>query len=77
MATIKVTAKIGNTFHPKYGALVEGQEYTIDEADFGDEIFEKVDGSRRLQPANDEGAAPEADTRSARNFKSNKQTKEE
>ncbi len=41
MATIQVKAKIGNTIHPKYGALVEGQEMTIDEADFGDEIFER------------------------------------
>jgi hypothetical protein len=41
MATITVIAKIGNTFHPKYGALVQGQELQIEEADFGDEIFEK------------------------------------
>lgn len=44
MATIKVIAKIGDTYHPKYGELVKGHEYEIDEADFGDEIFEKGTG---------------------------------
>lgn len=41
MAKITVTAKIGDTYHPKYGLLVKGQELTIDEEDFGGEIFER------------------------------------
>jgi hypothetical protein len=41
MAVIKVRSKIGNTVHPKYGPLEEGQELEIDEQDFGDEIFER------------------------------------
>lgn len=40
MAKITVIAKIGDTIHPKYGFLVQGLEYEIDENDFGDEIFE-------------------------------------
>lgn len=40
MAVIKVIARIGGTIHPKYGLLEQGKEYEIEEADFGDEIFE-------------------------------------
>jgi hypothetical protein len=40
MATIKVIAKIGDTIHPRLGTLVKGEEYEIDETEFGDEIFE-------------------------------------
>lgn len=43
MPKIKVTAKIGDTIHPKYGQLVKGDEYTIEEEEFGEEIFEKVE----------------------------------
>ena len=42
MATIKVIAKIGDTYHPKYGLLKKGAEYEIDEQDYGDELFEKI-----------------------------------
>lgn len=46
MAVIKVIAKIGDTHHPKYGLLIKGQEYEIDESDFGDEIFERATESK-------------------------------
>ncbi len=51
MAIIKVTSKISNTYHPKYGELVAGQEYEIDEQDFGDEIFERQNTEHRTQSA--------------------------
>jgi hypothetical protein len=51
MAVIKVIAKISNTYHPKYGALVAGQEYQIDEQDFGDEIFERVKNKEIATPS--------------------------
>ncbi len=47
MAVIKVRSKIGNTVHPKYGPLEEGQVLEIDEADFGDEIFERYEPDER------------------------------
>jgi len=43
MATIKVKSKVENTIHPKYGPLKKGQILEIDEKDFGDQIFEKID----------------------------------
>jgi len=45
MATIRVIAKVGDTYHPKYGSLEKGREYDIEESDFGDEIFEKTKGT--------------------------------
>ncbi len=41
MGKIKVAATVGDTIHPKYGLLTVGQQYEIDEEEFGDEIFEK------------------------------------
>lgn len=42
MPKITVKAKIGDTIHPKYGLLVKGSEYLIEEEEFGEEIFEKI-----------------------------------
>jgi len=36
-----VKAKI-NTYHPKYGKLVEGKTYKIDPQDFSDQVFDSV-----------------------------------
>lgn len=36
---ITVTAKITAGHHPKYGAIIAGQIYQIDEADFADQLF--------------------------------------
>lgn len=52
MATIKVIAKVGDTHHPRLGLLKKGQEYEIDESDFGDEIFEKQNSSAAAQQEN-------------------------
>lgn len=38
---INVVAKITAGVHPKYGAIIEGQTYTIDEQDFGDQLFDR------------------------------------
>jgi len=40
MAKITVKAKIDAGIHLKYGPIVKGQEYEIEEADFGDQLFE-------------------------------------
>jgi hypothetical protein len=54
---IKVIAKIGNTIHPRLGLLAAGEEYTIDESEFGDEIFTKQEpGVRSQEPAAEEPA---------------------
>ena len=42
MPKITVKAKIGDTIHPKYGLLVKGEEYTIEEEELGEEIFERA-----------------------------------
>jgi len=47
MAKIDVTVRrsaqpLGT--HPKYGPLKAGQKLTIDEADFGDQLFERPSG---------------------------------
>ncbi len=42
MELIEVKAKIGGTNHPKYGALVKGKTYMIEEKDFGDKIFARI-----------------------------------
>lgn len=39
---MRVIAKLDTT-HLKYGDLKTGQEYEIDPADFGDQIFDKID----------------------------------
>lgn len=44
MAKITVKAKINGGVHLKYGEILEGQEYTIDEEDFGAELFERPNG---------------------------------
>lgn len=44
MARIRVLAKVGDTVHPRYGRLTEGQELEIEEADFGEEIFRRKGG---------------------------------
>lgn len=38
MADITATARI-TTDHPEYGALIQGQTYTIAEEDFGGDVF--------------------------------------
>jgi len=62
MATIKVISKVGDTNHLKYGRLVRGKEYDIDEADFGDEIFEKIESvfarSKEAKQSKKEVATP-------------------
>lgn len=39
MPTIKVTAKIGGTHHPKYGLLEKGKEYAIEVEGFAEQLF--------------------------------------
>lgn len=41
MAQITVKAKIDGGVHRKYGAIIAGQTYPIDEEDFGAELFER------------------------------------
>jgi len=43
MATITVKAKINAGHHPKYGEIKKGKPYTIDENDFGEQLFERPD----------------------------------
>jgi hypothetical protein len=38
---IKVKAKIDAGHHRKYGEIKKGKSYTIDENDFGDQLFER------------------------------------
>ncbi|MEW6115667.1 MAG: hypothetical protein AB1553_02045 [Nitrospirota bacterium] len=55
--TLKVTAKIGDTTHPKYGSLKKGESYEIEPADFGSEIFEPVElkvGNERFKVSKSE-----------------------
>lgn len=42
MPKITVKAKIGDTIHPRLGQLVKGEEYLIEEEEFGEEIFEEI-----------------------------------
>jgi hypothetical protein len=42
MGMIKVKSRVGDTVHPKYGCLEVGRGLEIDEADFGDEVFERI-----------------------------------
>jgi len=44
MAKIDVTAKIDAGVHLKYGEIKAGRTYTIDEEDFGDQLFHRPDG---------------------------------
>lgn len=41
---ITVTAKITAGTHPTHGAIIAGQKYTIDAADFAEELFHRPDG---------------------------------
>lgn len=41
---ITVTAKITAGVHPKHGAIIAGEEYTIAEAEFAEELFHRPDG---------------------------------
>jgi hypothetical protein len=54
---MNVIARIETT-HLKYGALIAGQEYEIEEDDFGDQIFEKIEqprgGKEKTVPAKSE-----------------------
>lgn len=45
MIQVIVTPAADGTLHPKYGLLQSGAEISIDEADFGDEIFKKIDNA--------------------------------
>ena len=38
---ITVTGKGDLGFSPKFGEIIEGQEYTIEEEDFADQLFVK------------------------------------
>jgi len=44
MARITVTALIDGGVHLKYGEIKAGREYTIDEEDFGAELFARPNG---------------------------------
>ncbi|PKN46761.1 MAG: hypothetical protein CVU59_05025 [Deltaproteobacteria bacterium HGW-Deltaproteobacteria-17] len=44
MAKITVKAKIDGGIHLKYGEIKAGQSYEIEEADFGDQLFERPPG---------------------------------
>jgi hypothetical protein len=39
--TITVTAKINAGTHPRLGAIIQGQAYTIEEADFSPVLFDR------------------------------------
>lgn len=39
-ATIVVIGKGNLGYSPKFGAIIKGQQYTIDKADFAPELFE-------------------------------------
>lgn len=41
---ITVTAKITAGTHPTHGAIIAGEEYIIDEAEFAEELFTRPDG---------------------------------
>jgi hypothetical protein len=41
MPKIKVKAKIDAGVHLKYGPIIKGQEYEIEDRDFGPELFER------------------------------------
>lgn len=44
MAKITVKAKIDAGVHLKYGPIIKGQEYEIEENDFGNQLFERPQG---------------------------------
>lgn len=44
MAKITVKARIDGGVHLKHGPIIKGQTYTIDEEDFGAELFERPEG---------------------------------
>ena len=44
MAKITVTAKIDGGVHLKYGEIVKGKQYAIEEEDFGEQLFERPPG---------------------------------
>lgn len=44
MAQIKVTAKIDGGTHIKYGEIKKDQQYSIDEEDFGEQLFHRPPG---------------------------------
>lgn len=44
MSKITVTAKITAGTHPTHGAIIAGQTYEIDEAEFAEELFHRPDG---------------------------------
>lgn len=44
MAKIDVTAKIDGGVHLKYGEIKAGRTYTIDEEDFGEQLFHRPPG---------------------------------
>jgi hypothetical protein len=41
---ITVKAKIDGGIHLKYGEIIKGKEYEIEEEDFGDQLFERPPG---------------------------------
>ena len=48
--TLTVTAKITAGTHPRYGAIIAGQTYTINEADFSPVLFARADNDSPLSP---------------------------
>ena len=44
MARIMVNARINGGTHVKYGPIIKGQQYEIDDIDFGPELFERPEG---------------------------------
>ncbi len=76
MELIEVKAKIGGTNHPKYGALVEGKTYMIEEKDFGGQIFARINrkpGKKASVEAKKKAPAPGQ----SQNFQKNNDNKEE
>jgi hypothetical protein len=47
MAAIIVIGKGDLGYSPKFGAIIQGQEYTIEEEDFAPELFER---KRKKEP---------------------------
>ena len=70
MAQITVKAKINAGFHPGLNTnIVQGEEYTIDESQYGDQLFERPSpdwlapwerAPEQLQPADEPAAEPKA-----------------
>ncbi len=49
MAKINVIGKGNLGFSPKFGEIVAGQEYTIEEEDFADQLFDRKSSKKQIE----------------------------